>query len=134
MAIKGLQKAEWDSTPEVFGNVGVRNIVITEGSELPGHMHNYPHATFVSVGSVEVDFEFSDGSIKTEQFGERDIFEVPANVKHTIRSASKGGSVCRCVFAVRDEDGEVVYNPTNKQIKSRHWGERAGYALRGISK
>jgi len=121
-----FELAEWDHQVTVYGNVAFRTLRFIGRQRLPGHQHNFAHATEVVFGSIGLALLYPDGRREYFTGDSGDVFEVPAECKHVIWSRSENGAVCRCVFAVRDEDGGVVYQPTEKQKADRFWNERLG--------
>jgi quercetin dioxygenase-like cupin family protein len=113
--------ADWTPDVEILGNVGFRRIVLTGNQKLPGHEHNFPHATAVVKGTVEVVF---DGERK-EVYNAPARFEVPARVKHEITALSDGAE-CWCIFGVRDESGEIAEMVEDRHRKDKFWHERLG--------
>lgn len=111
-----FEPAHWPALG-FYGNVFIRRIELDyRGQTLPGHKHNYDHATFVGKGRVRVKWTSpTDGSVRFRELEGPDWFEVPAHADHEIVALSNG-CVCFCVFAVRDESGEVAEFITEQHL------------------
>lgn len=117
-----------DTTQELgfFGNVFVRAILFNAiGQILPGHTHNYDHATFVGQGRVEVTIHYLDGRVTRKQYENPAWFEVPATARHQIKSLT-AHATCFCVFAVRDPNGEVAEFVSEQHLSNRFFQNREG--------
>jgi hypothetical protein len=117
--------ADWTPDVDILGNVGFRRIILTGHQKLPGHEHNFPHATAVVKGVIEVVFTDQDGSKSTGVYAAPAKFEVPARVKHEIAALSDGAE-CWCIFGVRDETGEIAEMVTDRHRRDKFWHERLG--------
>lgn len=118
--------ADWTPDVDVFGNVGRRRILLTGHQKLPGHEHNFPHATAVVRGKVKVTFHDHSDIAWAEEHQAPAMFEVPARIGHEIESLTEEGAECWCIFGVRDESGEIAEMVTEKHKKDRFWHERLG--------
>ena len=108
----------------VCGNVARRPATIQKGGVMPPHEHNFNHGTLVTKGELHLCLEnMKTGEIKKEIYNAGDFFEVPSDWMHSV-SAPNGPVEYSCFFAVRDEDGGVIYEPTEKQKndKFNYWG------------
>lgn len=119
-----VELADWTPDVDVLGNVGFRRITLTGHQKLPGHTHNFPHATAVVSGHIRVKFK-SDDREWEQEFHAPAKFEVPAKVSHEIESMTDGAE-CWCIFGVRDETGEIAEMVTDQHRKDRFWHERRG--------
>jgi len=120
-----VELADWTPDVDVLGNVGFRIITLTGHQVLPGHEHNFPHATAVVRGVVRVLFIYEDGAERAEEYCAPAKFEVPAHVRHEIAALSDGAE-CWCIFGVRDESGEIAEMVTEKHRQDHFWHERLG--------
>ena len=120
-----VELADWTPDVDVLGNVGFRRILLAGKQVLPGHEHNFPHATAVVRGTVEVRFQSKDREW-SEQYTAPAKFEVPANIKHEIAATTHDGAECWCIFGVRDESGEIAEMVTDKHRADHFWHERIG--------
>jgi quercetin dioxygenase-like cupin family protein len=123
-----VELAEHDAIPQVCGNVTRRAIRFAGRQVLPAHEHNFPHAHLVFRGAIRctlLDIA-TQRVVSVTDYREGDFFEVPARVGHQLESLCDEGSVGLCLFAVRDEDGAVVYDPSDKQKHDRFNHERLG--------
>ena len=109
-----------------FGNVFVRAISFSaKGQILPGHKHNYDHATFVGQGRVEVTIYYPDGHVTKKYYVSPSWFEVPAMARHQIKALTTP-AVCFCVFAVRDQNGEVAEFVSEQHLSNQFFHNREG--------
>lgn len=143
-----VELADWTPDVEILGNVGIRRIKFTGHQTLPGHEHNFPHATAVVKGKVRVYFLQTEKSQKAasggyslrpgkyahlppgqvlsvEEHEAPSKFEVPANIGHMIEAVTEEAE-CWCIFGVRDETGEIAEMVTAQHKKDRFWHERKG--------
>lgn len=87
-----------------FGNVWVRKLSFDmEGSTHDGHKHHHDHVSFVTSGQVEVEVE----GYKPQVFTAPTFFVVKAELCHKI-TALVDNTTQWCVFALRDENGELT--------------------------
>ena len=125
-ALQITEFAEWEGDVDVLGNIGQRVIRFDyPGQILPGHEHNYPHATALVKGAVRLTLTYPDGRAVGRTLHAPAIFEVPADVRHSMK-ALEPGTECWCLFAVRDDLGEVVDKPEMKHLRDKSWHERKG--------
>lgn len=89
-----------------YGNVFVRMHLLTKaGDKGESHKHEFDHITFVTRGKVRVvvkdggDFVVSEGG----------FFPVPRDQEHQVEALEDDSRIW-CVFALRDDQGQVV-NP-----------------------
>lgn len=85
-----------------YGNVFVRSWSMQRGQSGPSHKHTFDHMTIVTRGKVRVDIE--GGS--SFQVTEGGFFPVPKEQEHQVTALED--SVFWCVFAIRDQEGNVV--------------------------
>jgi quercetin dioxygenase-like cupin family protein len=123
-----VELADHDALPLVCGNVAQRAIRFVGRQVLPPHEHNFPHAHLVFRGAIRctlIDLA-TQQVVSVTDYQAGDFFEVPARVGHRLESLSDEGAIGLCLFAVRDEDGAVVYEPTEAQKRDRFNHERLG--------
>ena len=92
------------------GNVFIRRISLpAAGVVLPGHRHNFPHASHVERGPVSVRHWLAGHSkpLQGTRYHTGEYFEVPALAYHEIEALADGCEV-HCIFAMRDTDGQVA--------------------------
>ena len=111
-----VKAVTWEE--RALGNIFIRKMKFKNaGDVMEGHAHNFDHTTIVFTGSIKVEFKRSDGTS-----GER-IYHAPkkgkpvnpqdgyvlvrADTEHKI-TALEDYTEAWCVFAHRDEHGEVV--------------------------
>ena len=148
---EAFELAEWDPGVDLLGNVGFREVKLTGRQKLPGHEHNFPHATVVVRGKIRVTFTMPNvaggdkdlaayllkdpwvmgralalGDVWIEEHIAPSRFEVPARVSHQIESLCDEGAECWCVYGARDATGEIVEHVTEKIRRDRFWHERRG--------
>lgn len=112
--------------PDVFGNVARRRILFECTQILPAHTHNFAHAHVVVRGVIRCTMIDGERVLSVTDYPAGSMFEVPAKIGHQLQSMSEDGAEGWCLFAVRDEDGGVVYEPTEDQKADRFWHERRG--------
>lgn len=89
---------------EVSGNIFIRkNMNLQKGQVVPGHKHNFDHTTIVFTGSIRVRTPREGFAV----FRAPDHFLVKKDVMHEI-TALENNTEFWCVFAHRDDHGEVV--------------------------
>jgi hypothetical protein len=88
-----------------FGNIWVRSHYFAKKGDTNGggHYHNFDHVTLLAVGSVVVEIEGN----KPKEFHAPTFIVIDKNNKHKF-TALTDGVVYYCVFALRDENGEVT--------------------------
>lgn len=95
-----------------FGNIWVRSHYFAKagGTNGGGHKHHFDHVTMLAVGSVDVEVEGKG----TKRFDAPTFIVIPKDHKHKF-TALTDGVVYYCVFALRDEVGEVtdIYSGDN---------------------
>ena len=114
-----FRPVEFSGDVPVCGNVGARTVKIPKGQSMEPHEHNFAHGTMVIKGPVVVRLE-KDGEVREQTFNFGDFFEIPADWMHSM-SAPECDAEVRCLFAVRDEDGGVAYEVTDKHRKDLFW-------------
>lgn len=119
-----MKAVTWEE--RALGNIFIRKMKFKNaGDVMDGHAHNFDHTTIIFTGSVKVEFKRPDGST-----GEK-IFHAPTkgepvehgqgyvlirkDTEHKI-TALEDFTEAWCVFAHRDEHGELVdeFNGQNK--------------------
>ena len=92
-----------------FGNIWVRSHEFRKKGDTNGggHYHNFDHVTLLAVGSVLVEVEGHD----PKEFHAPTFIVIKKEHKHKF-TALTDGVVYYCVFALRDENGELtdMYN------------------------
>jgi hypothetical protein len=103
-----------------FGNIWVRqNILEKEGESHPGHKHYFDHVTLLARGKVQVEVEGHD----PKEFEAPTFIVIKKEHEHKI-TALTDDALYYCVFALRDNDGNVVdemfedkHNPLSASAK-----------------
>lgn len=113
--------------PDVFGNVARRRIIFEGAQILPAHTHNFAHAHVVVRGVIRCTMIDGEKVLSVTDYPAGSRFEVPAKIGHQLQSMSEDGAEGWCVFAVRDEDGGVSYEPTEANKRDTFWHERRGH-------
>lgn len=93
-----------------YGNVWVRKLFFPKaGDSFPGHKHHHDHVTMLASGAVEIDVEGEVSTFKAPTF-----ITIAADKRHKV-TALENNTVQYCVFALRDENGELTdhYNGDN---------------------
>lgn len=85
-----------------FGNIWVRQRVLRQGEQHPGHKHHFDHVTLLVRGQVEVDVEG-----RCSQFTAPTFIVIRAEQQHGF-TALTDDVLYYCVFALRDLDGQVL--------------------------
>jgi hypothetical protein len=101
-----------------FGNIWVRQHTIEKaGDHRPGHEHHFDHVTFIGRGKVLVEVD----GYKPKEFEAPTFVTIKKDKKHQI-TALTDDVLYYCVFALRDENGEVLeeivdgkFNPLSAQ-------------------
>jgi hypothetical protein len=92
-----------------FGNIWVRSHYFKKAGDTNGggHYHHFDHVTLLAVGSVKVEVEGHD----PKEFHAPTFIVIKKEHKHKF-TALTDGVVYYCVFALRDENGELtdMYN------------------------
>lgn len=95
-----------------FGNIWVRSHIFEKSGDTNGggHYHHFDHVTLLAVGSVLVEV---DGH-EPKEFHAPTFIVIKKEHKHKF-TALTDGVVYYCVFALRDENGELtdMYNGDN---------------------
>jgi quercetin dioxygenase-like cupin family protein len=110
----------------IFGSCHFRRLSFEGGQVLPGHEHNFDHATLVQEGTVAVVFRAVGKEPWEEIHPAGDVFTVPAKVGHEIRALTER-AVIFCIFAARDQAGRVATEITDDIRRNRFWHFRAGH-------
>lgn len=96
----------------VSGNIFIREMRFSEVGEIvQGHTHNFDHTTYVVSGSVLIEALNEDGSVrqsvvKKASEGHNWVL-IRKDVCHKL-TALESGTICHCVYAHRNPQGEVV--------------------------
>ncbi len=100
------------SNQDDCGGLRFRNFTAMKKGELmcKMHGHNFPHALIVFKGAVRLIW-IEEGEEKSEVVDAPGRRGVPAHVPHTLMS-EKDDTDASCVFAHRDDNADVVYEPT----------------------
>lgn len=73
-----------------------------------GHEHTYDHATLVSTGSVVVDvLDDNDEVVSSKVFNAPNMVFIHKDKRHRLTALEKD-TVCSCIHAVRDVEGEIL--------------------------
>lgn len=73
-----------------------------------GHQHTYDHATLVSTGSVVVDvLDDNDEVVSSKVFNAPNMVFIHKDKRHRLTALEKD-TVCSCIHAVRDVEGEIL--------------------------
>jgi len=93
-----------------FGNIWVRSHYFHKAGYTNGggHTHNFDHVTLLAVGSVLVEVD----GYEPKEFHAPTFITIDKNHKHKF-TALTDGVVYYCVFAMRDENGEVIVDGDN---------------------
>lgn len=86
-----------------FGNIWVRQNMLSKGEEAPGHVHYFDHVTLLAKGSVRVEIEGKE----PKEFVAPTFIVIKKELIHKM-TALEDDTVYYCVFALRDVNGEVV--------------------------
>lgn len=109
-----------DTPVEVFGNVARRKVILKAGETFPAHSHNYAHAHVLVTGTIVARVCVGD-EVSEREYTAPAMFELPAIGDHELHA--KTDAEGWCVFAVRDEDGGVAYEPTEAQKSDYRWSQ-----------
>jgi len=91
-----------------YGNVWVRRWWWKQGDILNGHTHNFDHVSLLYRGSAKVTVD----GVETTYHAPIELI-IPKDKEHKVE-ALEDNTVWMCVFAVRDEKGEVdIYGEAN---------------------
>lgn len=120
------EPAVLEAIPEVFGNVARRRIIFEGQQILPAHTHNFAHGHIVIRGVIRCTMIDGENIVSVTDYPAGSMFEVPAKIGHQLQSVTEDGAEGWCVFAVRDEDGGVTYEPTEAHKRDNFWHERRG--------
>lgn len=118
-----VELADWTDEIGIVGNIFIRKVKLTGHQMLPGHQHNFDHATFVGQGRVRVTITYPDGRMTVTEYTAPTFFEVPADATHQVEALSDG-AICYCAFAVRDPSGEIAEHVTESHREDRFYHER----------
>lgn len=121
-----FEPAEFTVDVEVCGNVAKRRVLLKGHQILPAHKHNFAHAHALVRGTIRLVMHYEDGRVEERTYTAPAFFEVPADCGHQLESITDEGAEGWCLFAVRDEDGGVTYEPTEANKRDRFWHERRG--------
>jgi quercetin dioxygenase-like cupin family protein len=93
-----------------FGNVWVRSHYLHKKGYTNdgGHTHNFDHVTLLATGSVLVEVD----GYEPKEFIAPTFITIEKNHHHKF-TALEDGVVYYCVFAMRDEDGQVIVDEEN---------------------
>jgi len=92
----------------VFGNIWVHgHHLVKAGDVNPGHKHNYDHVTMLAQGSVKCEVEDDAGNIEVRDFHAPTFIVIDKDRRHQL-TALVDNVYFYCVFALRDEHGEVT--------------------------
>jgi len=81
---------------------------VNVGDVEQGHQHTYDHATLVSTGSVVVDvLGDNDEVVSSKVFNAPNMVFIHKDKRHRL-TALESNTVCSCIHAVRDVEGEIL--------------------------
>lgn len=120
-----VELADW-TLPEPYCNVIRRRITFIGKQKLTAHEHNYGHAHAVFRGVIRCTLKKDGEILSVTDYRPGEMFEIPAWTGHQLESLCEDGAEGWCLFAVRDEDGGVVYEPTDKQKNDHFNSDRLG--------
>lgn len=106
-----------------FGNIWVRQNMLSKGEEAPGHEHYFDHVTLLAKGSVRVEVEGKE----PKEFKSPTFIVIKKELIHKM-TALEDDTVYYCVFALRNVNGEVVddiYGPQHDPLCA--WYAPDGY-------
>lgn len=107
-----------------FGNIWVRqNVLEKTGDSAGGHYHLFDHVSLLAKGTVEVEIE----GYPPRQFIAPTFIVIKKEYKHKF-TAITDDVLWYCVFAIRDENGELsdIYPETSspffiKDVPDTYW-------------
>ena len=110
-----------------FGNIWVRqNVLEKAGDTTDGHYHLFDHVSLLAKGTVEVEIE----GYPPKQFVSPTFIVIKKEYKHKF-TAVTDDVLWYCVFAIRDENGELtdIYPETSnpffiKDVPDTYWSDR----------
>lgn len=110
-----------------FGNIWVRqNVLEKAGDTGDGHYHLFDHVSLLAKGTVEVEIE----GYPPKQFVSPTFIVIKKEYKHKF-TAVTDDVLWYCVFAIRDENGELtdIYPETSnpffiKDVPDTYWSDR----------
>lgn len=81
---------------------------VNVGDVEQGHQHTYDHATLVSTGSVMVEVLDNDNAVVSSKiFIAPNMVFIHKDKRHRL-TALENNTVCSCIHAVRDVEGEII--------------------------
>lgn len=87
-----------------FGNIWVRqNSIDNAGDSFPGHKHHFDHVTLLVQGKILVEVE----GYEPKEYVAPTFVVISKDKQHKITSLTDN-VVYYCVFALRDDNGEVI--------------------------
>jgi len=105
----------------VFGNIWVYSHHLNKAGDYnPGHKHNHDHVTLLATGSVRCEVVDDDEGTTIKDFKAPTFIVIDKNKTHKF-TALEDNTVFYCVFALRDEDGDVTdfYSGDNSPYSAR---------------
>lgn len=117
-----------------FGNIWVRQYVLEKAGESnQGHYHLFDHVTLLAKGSVKVEIE----GMPPKEFTAPTFIVIKKDFSHKF-TAMTDDVLWYCVFAIRDENGELtdLYPDTSSpffinSVGDNYWDNR--YKLENLS-
>lgn len=101
----------------VCGPVMLRVIKLKKkGDSIPGHTHNFDHATMFVLGTVRVvgyDPKTNE-KLFEKSVTAPDALNIPKNIRHELIAESDNCEAW-CTFPHRDEEGKIVDAPASKK-------------------
>ena len=102
----------------LFGGILFRRFRFFRNQTMPGHQHNYDHASLIVKGEFIYTLSGVDHCIKAPG-----VIHVPAEALHEMRCLSEHGETW-CAFPARDETGEIgEYIAQASKGKVPYWSE-----------
>lgn len=104
-----------------FGNIWVRqNVLEKAGEKTLGHYHHFDHVSLLASGSVRVTVD----GFEPKEFHAPIFIVIKKEYRHHFEALTDN-ALWYCVFALRDEDGEVtdIYSGDNSPYGAAHFGD-----------
>jgi hypothetical protein len=105
-----------------FGNIWVRqNLLEKAGDSTQGHYHKFDHVSLLATGKVQVEVD----GYPPKEFTAPTFIVIKKEYSHKF-TALADNTIWYCVFALRDEDGDVtdIYGEDNSpygSVSADYW-------------